>query len=85
MTDPVHDRIAAVLRDKLLEAIDGAINGVDNIYIGDYVEESVIHLPTLADAVIEALALTREDPNQAWIEAGLPIKHRYVTEWTADD
>ena len=62
MTDNLRDRIAAVQRDRLLNEIDGAVNGVDNIYVGDYVEESAIHLTPLADAVIAALPeLKRQD------------------------
>lgn len=53
----LRDRIAAVLRDRLLNEIEGAVNGVDNIYVGDYVGESAIHLTALADAVIRELGL----------------------------
>jgi hypothetical protein len=55
MSDSLRDRIAAVLRDRLLNEIEGAVNGVDNIYVGDYVGESAIHLTPLADAVIAEL------------------------------
>ena len=54
-SDNLRNRIAEVLRDRLLNEIEGAVNGVDNIYVGDWVGDSAIHLTPLADAVIEAL------------------------------
>jgi hypothetical protein len=39
----------------------------------------------LADAVIRELGLAREGPKQAWIDAGFPIRYRYVTDWETDD
>jgi hypothetical protein len=39
----------------------------------------------MADGLIHELGLIREGPNQAWIDAELPIRYRYVTEWTTDD
>ena len=80
MSDNLRTRIAAVLRDRLLNEIEGAVNGVDNIYVvGDWVGDSTIHLTPLADAVIEALRLTRVTRSQN------PPIHRYVTSWETTD
>lgn len=63
----LRDRIAAVLRDRPLNEIEGAVNGVDNIYVGDYVGESAIHLAPLADAVIAEL-LPKREGRYGWLD-----------------
>lgn len=61
------------LRDRIAAAIDGVwLNRPDDRW-------------EIADAVIAELNLTREEPNQAWLDAGLPNRHRYVTDWRADE
>jgi hypothetical protein len=83
VTDNLRDRIAAVLRDKLLDEIDGAVNGVDNIYVGDWVGESAIHLTPLADAVIAALGLRRASKPNDYDYVQYPPGDRYITDWIA--
>lgn len=53
----MRGRISDILRSALLGEIDGAINGVDDIYIG----EDTIRLAVLADALMEGLGLCSDD------------------------
>jgi hypothetical protein len=82
-------RLAGVVVSDLRTRIIAAIRAADTTCPGrdcdPYVEIGDCCAEHLADAVIVELGLNREGPNQAWIDAELPIRYRYVTEWTTDD
>ena len=85
MSDDLRDRIAAVLYEAVRDKCDGYV--ADVIAAGQPIDpladevlvDGLLEFPALADAVIEALGLTRVTRSQN------PPIHRYVTEWTADD
>jgi hypothetical protein len=75
MSEALRDRVSTALRSALLGEIDGAINGVDAVYIG----ENAIRLAVLADAVINDLGLMRQTfPPSKYQEHCLS---RIVSDW----
>jgi hypothetical protein len=81
MSDSLRDRIARVIYGDLIRQQDDLwMHGHGDLKAQ---VDGLVDLVAVADAVIEALELAREGPNQAWIDAGFPIRTRYVTEWQA--
>jgi hypothetical protein len=77
------------LRDRIAAALQRADGGDEQPDRYEKLADAVIRElglardEKLADAVIRELGLAR--PKQAWIDAGFPIRYRYVTDWKADD